>query len=162
VAITALSGLCFGLLVAVAVGVALTLFLVIYELDRLGVTELRATRDLSDVRLVGFDTAPLDGLLILRVDGPLYMANVPASTGGCSTPSTQASRRPSCSTLRLWSASRSPSSTGSPTSNGNSIRALFRCGLPPWRRVHWPRPGSCQDGPRRSVPGGSSPSRWPP
>ncbi len=42
-AITAASGLCFGLLVAVAVGVALTLFLVIYELDHLGVTELQAT-----------------------------------------------------------------------------------------------------------------------
>jgi sulfate permease, SulP family len=74
--ITALSGLCFGLLVAVAVGVALTLFLVIYELDRLGVTELQATPDLSDVQIVGSDTAPVDGLLILRVDGPLYTANV--------------------------------------------------------------------------------------
>ena len=42
-AITAASGLCFGLLVAVAVGVALTLFLVIYELDHLGVTELQVT-----------------------------------------------------------------------------------------------------------------------
>ncbi len=44
-AITALSGLCFGLLVAVAVGVGLTLFLVLYELDHLGVTELQATAD---------------------------------------------------------------------------------------------------------------------
>jgi MFS superfamily sulfate permease-like transporter len=74
--IIALSGLCFGLLVAVAVGVALTLFLVIYELDLLGVTELRATPDLFDVQTVGSDTAPIDGLLILRVDGPLYTANV--------------------------------------------------------------------------------------
>jgi sulfate permease, SulP family len=74
--IIALSGLCFGLLVAVAVGVALTLFLVIYELDLLGVTELRATLDLFDVQTVGSDTAPIDGLLILRVDGPLYTANV--------------------------------------------------------------------------------------
>jgi MFS superfamily sulfate permease-like transporter len=75
-AITAVSGLCFGLLVAVAVGVILTLFLVIYELDRLGVTELQATPDVTDVQVVGAGTAPIDGLLILRVDGPLYTANV--------------------------------------------------------------------------------------
>ncbi len=52
-AITAVSGLCFGLLVAVAVGVVLTLFLVIYELDHLGVTELQATADGRDVQVAG-------------------------------------------------------------------------------------------------------------
>ena len=76
-AITAASGLCFGLLVAVAVGVALTLFLVIYELDHLGVTELQVTHDgRRDVQVAGDDTVPLDGLLILRFDGPLYTANI--------------------------------------------------------------------------------------
>ena len=75
-AITAASGLCFGLLVAVAVGVALTLFLVIYELDHLGVTELQVTADGRDVQVAGADTVPLDGLLILRFDGPLYTANI--------------------------------------------------------------------------------------
>ena len=75
-AITAASGLCFGLLVAVAVGVALTLFLVIYELDHLGVTELQVTHDGRDVQVAGADTVPLDGLLILRFDGPLYTANI--------------------------------------------------------------------------------------
>jgi sulfate permease, SulP family len=76
-AITAASGLFFGLLVAVAVGVALTLFLVIYELDHLGVTELQVvTRDgRRDVQVAGDDTV-LDGLLILRFDGPLYTANI--------------------------------------------------------------------------------------
>jgi MFS superfamily sulfate permease-like transporter len=77
-AITAASGLFFGLLIAVAVGVALTLFLVIYELDHLGVSELQmATRDgRRDVEVAGNDTVPLDGLLILRFDGPLYTANI--------------------------------------------------------------------------------------
>ena len=75
-AITAASGLCFGLLVAVAVGVALTLFLVIYELDHLGVTELQATPDGHDVQVAGDDTVPIEGLLILRFDGPLYTANI--------------------------------------------------------------------------------------
>jgi high affinity sulfate transporter 1 len=75
-AITAASGLCFGLLVAVAVGVALTLFLVIYELDHLGITELQPTTAGDDVQIVGEATAPLAGLLILRYDGPLYTANV--------------------------------------------------------------------------------------
>ena len=76
-AITAASGLWFGLLVAVAVGVALTLFLVIYELDHLGVTELQVTADgRRDVQVAGDDTVPIDGLLILRFDGPLYTANI--------------------------------------------------------------------------------------
>ena len=78
-AITAASGLFFGLLVAVAVGVALTLFLVIYELDHLGVTELqvKVTADgRRDVLVAGDDTVPIDDLLILRFDGPLYTANI--------------------------------------------------------------------------------------
>ena len=77
-AITAASGLCFGLLVAVAVGVALTLFLVIYELDHVGVTELQVvTRDgRRDVQVAGDDSVSLEGLLILRFDGPLYTANI--------------------------------------------------------------------------------------
>jgi MFS superfamily sulfate permease-like transporter len=78
-AITAASGLFFGLLVAVAVGVALTLFLVIYELDHIGVTELQATADGADVEVAGTGTAPIVGLLILRFDGPLYTANVRGS-----------------------------------------------------------------------------------
>ena len=48
-----MSGLCFGLLVAVAVGVVLTLFLVLYELDHIGMTELQLTPDHSDVRVAG-------------------------------------------------------------------------------------------------------------
>jgi MFS superfamily sulfate permease-like transporter len=77
-AITAASGLLFGLLVAVAVGVALTLFHVIYELDHLGVSELQmTTRDgRGDVQVAGADTEAIDGLLILRFDGPLYTANI--------------------------------------------------------------------------------------
>ena len=55
---------------------ALTLFLVIYELDHLGVTELQVTHDGRDVQVAGADTVPLDGLLILRFDGPLYTANI--------------------------------------------------------------------------------------
>ena len=77
-AITAVSGLCFGLLVAVAVGVALTLFLVIYELDHVGVTELQATSPTATATCSSpaRTRRPIDGLLILRFDGPLYTANV--------------------------------------------------------------------------------------
>lgn len=74
--VTAASGLLFGLLVAVLIGVVLTLFLVLRELDRLGVTELQATPDLDDVRVAGSHTERRPGLLLLRVDGPLYTANV--------------------------------------------------------------------------------------
>jgi len=65
-----------GLLAAVLIGVVLTLFLVLRELDRLGVTELRPTLTGDDVRLAGPGTAGLPGLLVLRFDGPLYTANV--------------------------------------------------------------------------------------
>ena len=75
-AITAAVGLSFGLLVAVLVGVLLTLLLVIIELDHVGVTELQATRDGNDVQVAGDATVPTPGLLVLRIDGPLYTANV--------------------------------------------------------------------------------------
>ena len=74
--VTAVSGLVFGLLLAVLIGVLLTLVLVIIELDRLGLTELQPTLDRNDVRAPDDHTQPLDGLLILRFDGPLYTANI--------------------------------------------------------------------------------------
>jgi SulP family sulfate permease len=74
--VTAGAGLVLGLLAAVLIGVVLTLFLVLRELDRLGVTELRPTLTGDDVRLAGPGTAGLPGLLVLRFDGPLYTANV--------------------------------------------------------------------------------------
>ena len=74
--ITALTGLLAGMLAAVLVGVLLTLFLVIWELDHVGVTELRPTADGTDLGFVGEDTVAEPGLLVLRIDGPLYTANV--------------------------------------------------------------------------------------
>ena len=74
--VTAASGLLFGLLPAVLVGVLLTLLLVLRELDRVGVTELRPTPGGDDVRAAGQGTVPVAGLLVLRLDGPLYTANV--------------------------------------------------------------------------------------
>ena len=73
--VTAASGLFLGLIAAVAVGVLLTLFVVIVELDRIGVTELQpdAARDLVPV---GAGTDAVPGLLVLRIDGPMYTANV--------------------------------------------------------------------------------------
>ncbi len=73
--LTAVSGLFLGLLPAVLIGVVLTLFLVIVELDRVGVTELQPTAD-GDMVAAGPTTAPVEGLLALRFDGPLYTANV--------------------------------------------------------------------------------------
>jgi sulfate permease, SulP family len=74
--VTAASGLVFGLLPAVLVGVLLTLLLVLVELDRVGVTELQPTSGDGDVEVAGPHTQPVPGLLILRYDGPLYTANV--------------------------------------------------------------------------------------
>ena len=74
--VTAASGLIFGLLPAVLVGVLLTLVLVLFELDRVGVTELQPTAADRDVEAAGDHTARVPGLLILRFDGPLYTANV--------------------------------------------------------------------------------------
>jgi sulfate permease, SulP family len=76
--VTAGSGLLFGLLPAVFVGVVLTLFLVLIELDRLGVTELEPTPGDADVEVAGTHTSAVPGLLMLRIDGPLYTANVRA------------------------------------------------------------------------------------
>jgi SulP family sulfate permease len=75
-AVTAASGLVFGLLPAVLVGVSLTLILVLVELDRVGVTELQVTADTQDVEPIGPHTSAVPGLLILRFDGPIYTANV--------------------------------------------------------------------------------------
>ena len=74
--VTAGSGLVLGLLAAVAVGVLLTLLLVIVELDRVGVTELQPIEGDGDIRAAGPETVAVPGLLILRFDGPLYTANV--------------------------------------------------------------------------------------
>jgi MFS superfamily sulfate permease-like transporter len=73
---TAAAGLVLGLLAAVLIGVVLTLFLVLRELDRLGVTELHPTVAGDDLALPTSTTARLPGLLVLRFDGPLYTANV--------------------------------------------------------------------------------------
>jgi SulP family sulfate permease len=75
-AVTAASGLVFGLLPAVLIGVFLTLLLVLVELDRVGVTELQPTVGDHDVEVAGAETVPVPGLRILRFDGPLYTANV--------------------------------------------------------------------------------------
>ena len=76
-AITAGAGLVFGLLPAVLIGVLLTLFLVLRELDRAGLTELQPTAGDGDLRIAGSaGTAPVPGLLVLRHDAPLYTANI--------------------------------------------------------------------------------------
>ena len=75
-AITAACGLIFGMLPAVLVGVMLTLVLVLIELDRVGLTELQPIAGELDVQPADEHTAPLPGLIILRVNGPLYTANV--------------------------------------------------------------------------------------
>jgi MFS superfamily sulfate permease-like transporter len=74
--VTAAFGLCFGLLVAVLVGGVLTLYLVLHELNRMGLTELEPTEDGSDVLVAGSHTSRVPGLLVLRFDGPLYTANI--------------------------------------------------------------------------------------
>ena len=89
-----------GLLVAVAVGVALMLFLVLYELDHVGMTELQLTPDRSDVRVAGEHTEPVGGLLILRFDGPLYTANCAVPTGESSLRSMPPTQARSCWTQR--------------------------------------------------------------
>ncbi len=74
--VTAGAGLVLGLLPAVLIGVLLTLFLVLRELDRLDVTELQPTAKGDDLQVAGPATVPVPGLLVLRLDGPLYTANV--------------------------------------------------------------------------------------
>lgn len=73
---TAVAGLVLGLLAAVLIGVVLTLFLVLRELNRIGVTELQPTTAGDDLDVAGPTTEPVPGLLVLRLDGPLYTANV--------------------------------------------------------------------------------------
>ena len=74
--LTAGTGLFAGMLAAVLVGVVLTLFLVIWELNHIGVTELQPTPDGTDLVVAGDTTVAEPGLLVLRIDGPLYTANV--------------------------------------------------------------------------------------
>jgi high affinity sulfate transporter 1 len=76
--LTAVSGLLFGLLLAVLVGVLATLFLVLHELGRVDVTELRLVDD--DLRPASPDVPARSGLLVLRIDAPLYTANVRHAT----------------------------------------------------------------------------------
>ena len=76
--VTAAAGLCFGLLVAVLVGVLLTLFLIIRELAHVQLTELEPDAE-GDLRIAdAAHTHPLPGLLVLRFEGPVYAANVRA------------------------------------------------------------------------------------
>ena len=75
-AVTTIVGLSQGLLNAVAVGVILTLLLVIVELDRIHLTELQRVRGGGDLEPAGPNTEPVADLLVLRLDGPLYTANV--------------------------------------------------------------------------------------
>jgi SulP family sulfate permease len=74
--ITAAAGLVFGLLAAVLVGVVLTLGLVLHELNATGITELQPSAAGDDLLVAGPATSPVPGLLILRINGPLYTANV--------------------------------------------------------------------------------------
>jgi high affinity sulfate transporter 1 len=71
--LTAAVGLTAGLLVAVAVGVAANLLLVLRELNHPDVDELRLASDGSLVPAA--DLAPTPGLLVLRIGAPLYTAN---------------------------------------------------------------------------------------
>jgi MFS superfamily sulfate permease-like transporter len=67
-------GLTAGLLVAVAVGVAANLLLVLRELNHPDVDELRVAPDGSLVPAAD-GLAPTPGLLVLRIGAPLYTAN---------------------------------------------------------------------------------------
>ena len=76
--VTALVGLTAGLLVAVAVGVAFNLLLLLRELNHPDVDELRprAGGDGSMVPASEADAGPpVPGLLVLRIGAPLYTAN---------------------------------------------------------------------------------------
>lgn len=74
--LTAAAGLIFGLLEAVFVGVVVTLFLVLYEINQIGVEEMQLAGDGDDLRVADDSTRRVPGLLILRVGGPVYTANV--------------------------------------------------------------------------------------
>jgi high affinity sulfate transporter 1 len=75
---TAAAGLLLGLLPAVLIGVVLTLLLVLHELNSFTVTEMRppSGNRRGELRPAEPGSAPVPGLLILRLDGPLYAANV--------------------------------------------------------------------------------------
>jgi SulP family sulfate permease len=73
---TAAAGLVAGLVAAVLIGVVLTLLLLLHELDQIGTTELQPDATGTDLRPMGARTVAVPGLLMLRVDGPLYTANV--------------------------------------------------------------------------------------
>jgi sulfate permease, SulP family len=70
--LTAGVGLTAGLLQAVAVGVVANLFMLLHELNHPGVEELRLTPD-GDLAAGGGES--VEGLLVLRVEAPLYTAN---------------------------------------------------------------------------------------
>ena len=75
--ITAVAGLVFGLLPAVLVGVLLTLFLVLRELDRAGLTELQPTADDGDMRIAGSAGAARSrDCSCCATTPPLYTANI--------------------------------------------------------------------------------------
>lgn len=74
-ALTGAVALIFGLLVAVAAGVVLTIYLVLKELNRAPLVEM-GTR--TDGALVP-GGKPVDGLLVLRLSVPLYTANARAA-----------------------------------------------------------------------------------
>lgn len=74
--LTAVAGLVLGLLAAVLVGVVVTLILVLHQLNSFGVTELQPAVGGDTLDVAGPNTVAVPGLLILRVDGPLYAANV--------------------------------------------------------------------------------------
>jgi SulP family sulfate permease len=75
--VTAVAGLLFGLLVAVLIGVVLTLFLLLRGLDRAGLTELHPTAGDEDLRIAGSaDAEAVPGLLVLRYDAQFYTANI--------------------------------------------------------------------------------------
>jgi sulfate permease, SulP family len=67
-------GLTAGLLSAVLVGVVGTLFVVLRDLDRPDITELRMVG--GRLRPAAAGTEPVSGLLILRLGAALYTANI--------------------------------------------------------------------------------------
>ena len=74
---TVVAGLLFGLLVAVLIGVVLTLFLLLRGLDQAGLTELHPTAGDEDMRIAGSSEAEaVPGLLVLRYDAQFYTANI--------------------------------------------------------------------------------------
>lgn len=73
--VTAAVGLTFGLLIAVAVGVAANLLLVLRELNHADVDELRPLADGGSLVPAAAGLDPIPGMLILRIGAPIYTAN---------------------------------------------------------------------------------------